>query len=437
VSITISGRPIPSDWKRPARFGYAVIILTFAVGGGWAATAQLGSAVVAPAVVAIETNIKVVQHLEGGIIGETLVRENQHVDQGQVVLRLSDVQARASLATVTNQLMAARVQEARLIAERDQRLSITLPADIEAKKDDPVVANAMADQTAAFNDRQQSLHGQIGILGSRIKGLNNQIDGLVIQEKSTKEQLVYIEQELVGLRQLLAAQLVPLARVLALERERARLEGVIGQSVAEEAKAQNQIGETKLNIQELLDKFQEEAAAGIVEVRQKIADLREKMASTTDIMHRQDIRAPVSGAVQDLKVYTVGQVIRPGESLMEIVPDESKLVVNARFATTDIDRVHRARQVEVRFPSFHARTTPVILGELASVSEDRLTDEATHQEYYLGVIAVDKLQIPEELRDRLRPGMPAEIIAPIGERTVFSYLISPLMESWHHSMREE
>ena len=113
MSITISGRPIPSDWKRPARFGYVVIILTFAVGGGWAATAQIGSAVVAPAVVAIETNIKVVQHLEGGIIGETLVRENQHVDQGQVVLRLSDIQARASLATVTNQLMAARVQEAR------------------------------------------------------------------------------------------------------------------------------------------------------------------------------------------------------------------------------------------------------------------------------------------------------------------------------------
>jgi HlyD family secretion protein len=414
-----------------------VIFLTFGVGGGWAAIAKINSAVVAQAFVSVETNSKVVQHLEGGIIGEILVTENQHVKQGDVVLRLSDVQAKASLATVRNQLVAVRVQEARLLAERDQLSAIELPADIQARMDDPIVAHAVVDQTTAFTDRRRSLQGQISVLETRIEGLKTEMQGLSIEEDSTKKQVAYIMQELVGLRELLASRLVPLPRVLSLERERTRLEGVIGRSIADQAKAQNTIGETQLDIEELRHKFQEETATGIVDVRQKIADLREKVAVTTDISSRIDIRSPVSGEVQGLKVYSVGQVIRAGEPLMEVVPDDEQLVVQAHFAPVDIDRVHRATKVEVRFPSFHSRTTPVILGTLASVSADRLVDETTHQPYYLGLVSVDKLQIPEELSDRLRAGMPAEVIAPLVDRSVLSYLISPLRDAWYRSLREE
>jgi HlyD family secretion protein len=437
MSITISDIPQSSDWRRPARLGYLVIFLTFGVGGAWAAIAKVNSAVVAPAFVSVETNSKVVQHLEGGIIGEILVMENQHVKAAQVVLRLSDIQAKASLAMVQNQLVAIRVQEARLLAERDQQPKIDLPADIRARMDDPVVAHAVTDQTATFQDRQRSLQGQISILESRIEGLKTEMRGLSIEADSTKQQVGYIEQELVGLHELLASHLVPLSRVLSLERERTRLQGIIGRSIADQAKAQNTIGETQLDIQELLHKFQEETATGIIDVRQKIADLREKMAVTTDIMSRIEIRSPVSGEVQDLKVYSVGQVIRAGEPLMEVIPDGEPLVVHAHFSPTDIDRLHRGSNVEVRFPSFHARTTPVILGTLASISADRLSDETTHQPYYLGLVSVNKLQIPEELRERLRPGMPAEVIAPLADRSVLSYLTSPLREAWETSMREK
>jgi HlyD family secretion protein len=437
VSITISHSPTASDWRRPARFGYFVIFLVFGIGGGWAAVAELGSAVVAPAFVEVESNSKTVQHLEGGIIGEILVTENQHVKADQVVLRLSDVQAKAQLTTVENQRIAARVEEARLVAERDQRPEIDLPPDVRSQMNNPVVEHAVADQTATFTDRQRSLQAQINILESRIEGFNTQIQGLVVEEVSDRAQVRYIGQELVGLRQLLAQQLVPLSRVLALEREGARLDGVIGRSISEQARAKNSIGEAELNIEGLRRKFQEETAANIVTVRQKIADLDEKKKVATDVLGRIDIRSPVSGEVQGLKVHSVGQVIRQGESLMEVVPDDDPLVVNARFSTIDIDRVHRTSKVEVRFPSFHARTTPVILGTLSSVSADRLTDETTHQPYYLGVVSVNKLDIPDDLRDRLRAGMPAEVIAPLAERSVLSYLLSPLKDAWHKSLREE
>jgi HlyD family secretion protein len=438
LSLTISGIPRSGDWRGPARLGYLVIFLTFGIGGGWAAIAKISSAVVAEAFVSVETNSKSVQHLEGGIIGQILVKEAQHVDQGQTVLRLSDIEARASLVTVQNQLVAARTQEARLLAERDQKSAIDLPDDIRVRMNtDPVVEHAVADQNTTFEDRQRSLRGQTNVLESRIQGYKTEIQGLMIEEDSTKGQLGYIRQELVGLHDLLSSHLVPLSRVLALERERTRLQGVIGRSIADQAKAQNAVGETELNIQQLRQKVQEETAAGIIDIRQKIADLHEKLTVTSDVMHRIDIRSPVSGQVQNLKIYAVGQVIRAGEPLMEVVPDEERLIVQARFSPIDIDRVQRATDVEVRFPSFHSRTTPTVLGTLASVSADRMTDETTHQPYYLGVVRVDKLQIPEELRERLRAGMPAEVIAPLGERSVLSYLISPLREAWRKSLREE
>jgi HlyD family secretion protein len=437
VSPAVADAPSVSDWRGPARLGYAVIFLTFVVGGTWAAFAKINSAVVAPAFVAIETNSKVIQHLEGGIIGEILVQENQYVEQDQVVLRLSDVQPKATMTSVQNQLLAAIVQEARLIAERDEKPRIEFPAEIRERIKDPVVANVASDQLATFQDRQRSLYGQISVLQARIQGLETEIRGLAIEEDSTRRQVAYVERELVGLHQLLSRHLVPMPRVLEMERERTRLEGVIGRQIADQAKARNAIGETRLNIEELRHKFQEETAAGILEIRQKIADLREKLSVSGDIMHRVDIRAPVSGHVQDLKVHGVGQVIRPGEALMEVVPDEEKLVIHANFAPNDIDRIHRASKIEVRFPAFHARTTPVIVGELASVSADRLTDETTHQPYYLGLVSVNKLDIPEDLRGRLRAGMPAEVIAPLADRSVLSYLISPLREAWHKSLREE
>jgi HlyD family secretion protein len=429
-------RPIATGWQRPALLGFLIIFLAFGVMGGWAAVAEIDGAVVAPGYVAIETSSKLVSHLEGGIIGEILVKEGQRVEQGQIVLRLSDIQAKATLDTYRDQLLAALAFEARLMAERDERQTIELPDELRANIANPVLQKIISDQMVQFDDRRRGLQSQSSILDARIDGLNTEIGGLRIEQGSTTEQVGYINQELVGLHELLASKLVPLGRVLSMERERTRLQGVIGRSIADQAQARNSIGETEMQKQELRHKFQEDVAASITDVRQKIADLREKEKIAQDVATRIDIRAPVSGTVQDLKINNVGQVIRPSEPLMEIVPDDESLIVRAHFAPNDIAYVHSDQKTEVRFPSFHSRSMPVILGNLASVSKDRLTDDATHQPYYLGLVLVGRLDIPEDMRPRLRAGMPAEVIVSAGRRTVLNYLISPLTESLRKALRE-
>jgi HlyD family secretion protein len=425
-----------ASWRPIALAGYTIIGLTFGVAGVWASVAELDKAVIAPGYVSTETNHKTVEHFEGGIVRRILVKEGEHVTEGQVLFRLQKVQAEATSEMIQNQLDSALALEARLIAERDHAAQITWPQQLIDRERDPTVAGVIIDQAKQFTERQASLNDQIKVLEARGEELGKEIDGIKIQKDSTEKQVVYINQELVGLRDLGAKKLVPLTRVYAMERERTRLEGVIGQSEAEIAKAQSSIGETKLQIEQLRQKFQEDVNASLLDVRQKIADFNNRSAVAKDVLNRNDIRAPRTGTVQNLKVSTIGQVIRPGEALLDIVPDGEPLVVEAQFSTTDVDNVHAGMRAEIRFPAFHSRTIPVMFGVLESVSHDRLLDELTHQYYFRGIISLSRADIPEEYRSRVRSGMPAEVIVSAGSRTVMNYLISPLTSSLRKSFRE-
>jgi HlyD family secretion protein len=426
-----------SEWRPVAFAGYTLIAMTFGVAGVWAAVAKLDKAVIATGFVETETNRKTVQHLEGGIVRQILIKEGDHVTEGQVLFHLEQVQAEANNESLSNQLDSALALEARLVAERDGAQEISWPKEFKDRLVEPTLSHTLDDQIHQFEERRGSLEGQKNVIESRIVQLHKEIDGISIEKSSTESQTTYINQELVGLRELAGKNLVPVTRVYAMERERTRLEGSVGRAVADIAKAESSIDEMNIQIQELTQKFQEEVASSLLDARQKIADLRERLSVSQDVVNRLAITAPRAGMVQNLKVFTIGQVLRGGEPLLDIVPDNDALVVHAEFSTTDIDNVFAGMTSEVRFPAFHSRTIPVMLGKIESISHDRLLDESTHQYYYLGLVSLNRADIPDEYRSRVRAGMPAEIIVSSGERTVLNYLVGPLSSSLRKTFREQ
>jgi len=431
---TSNASDIP-DWKRPAILGYLIVTVTFFVLGAWSAIAKLDSAVVASGVVALESNRKTVQHLEGGIIREILVREGQRVKQGDILFKVDPTQAQANFDLQQNQLYAALIQEVRLVAEREGAAEVTLSEELQEVRVHPTVARAIADQTKEFHDRRASLLGQIDLLEVKIGQYKIEIEGLVIQQKATEGQLRWIVEELADLRTLLERNLVQKSRVLALEREKSRLEGVVGRSTADQAKAQNGIGEAQLQIRQLRQKFLEEVNGHILETRQKIADLREKVRVAKDVFRRLVIAAPVSGTVQNLKFFTVGGVIKAGESLLEIVPERDRFIVQAHVSPHDTESLVPGMRAEIRFTAFRTNVLPLIMGHVESVSRDRLIDETTRQPYFLTQVVVE--DVPREVRERLMAGMPADVLLPTGERTVLDYLVRPLKNRINSALREK
>ena len=418
-----------TSWRRVAATGYVLIFLTFGVVGVWATVAKIDRAVAAPGVVAIETNRKTVQHLEGGIVRDILVKEGQSVDQGAVLFRLENVQAQANFRALENQLHLRLAVEARLVAERDQKAEITLPEETASSSDGGVDDHIVADEVAEFNKRRSSLQNQVDVLKSRIDQLGDEIHGAQLQKDATEHQVEYINKELIGLKQLSEKNLVPVTRVYAMERERERLQGSIGEAISNIAKSNEQVGEYNTQIQQLREKFQEDVAKSLVDIREKLSDVREKLVVAKDVFRRVEVVAPVSGTVQNLKVFTIGQVIRAGEPLLDIVPKNERLDIEVQFSPNDIDGVIVGQEAEVRFPAFHSRMIPLILGHLESVSRDRLVDETSKQAYYRGIVGLDTMKIPEEWRSRVKAGMPAEVIVASGERTVLSYFVSPLSQT--------
>ncbi len=275
------------SWHRVAVAGYVLIFVTFGVVGGWAAVTKIDRAVAAPGVVAIETNRKTVQHLEGGIVREILVKEGDAVSQGTILFRLDDVQGKANYREIESQLYTYLAMEARLIAERDQKAAITWPEELEKPESDGAFdSHITADAVAEFNKRRSSLQDQVAVLNSRIEQLGDEIRGTQLQKASAEGQIDFINKELIGLRELYEKQLVPATRVYAMERERERLQGVIGEAIANIAKSNGTVGEYNIQIEQLREKFQEDVAKSLVEVRAKLSEVRGKLAVAKDVFHR-------------------------------------------------------------------------------------------------------------------------------------------------------
>ncbi|WP_297506527.1 HlyD family type I secretion periplasmic adaptor subunit [uncultured Caulobacter sp.] len=428
----------PTDnFKGVARIGYAVIAFTFVGLLGWAAFAPLDSAVIANGVISAEGNRKTIQHLEGGMLRKILVREGQKVKAGQLLFELDPTQANAAAGITKSQYVTLKAMEARLLAERDQRATISFPAELTSQRGDPMVSRAIADEEAQFIERRQTIQGQTDLMNAQRDQYQSEIDGIDRQTQGLKDQLGYIQDELNDLRKIYDKGLVPRPRLLALEREQASLSGSIGRLTADRAKAVQGIGETQLKIRQIKQQFYQEVSQSIAETRVKLAEVSEKEVVASDQQRRINVVSPVNGTAQNLRFFTEGAVVRPAEPMVEIAPDDEAFVIQAHFAPTDVDNVRPGMATEVRLPSFHSRRIPILNGKIESLSRDRLSDPEGKVVYFLGIVRVDLKQLPPEFRSKVTAGMPAQVIVPTGERTVLQYLFSPLRDTLRTTMREE
>ena len=415
-----------------------VVVLVLVIGvGGWAATAVISGAVVASGSIVVDSNVKKVQHLTGGIVGELRVRDGDRVRAGDIVVRLDETVTRANLAIVTKGLDELTARKARLESERDGSDTIVFPAQLLAGAGDPDRAAAMDSERKLFNLRRTARNGQKAQLRERIAQLGEEITGLIAQQNSKAKEIALLERELAGVRELWKQNLVQLTRLTALEREAARLDGERGQLIAAAAQAKGKIAETTLQILQVDQDIASDVAKELREVDGKIGEFIERKVTAEDQLKRTDIRAPQDGTVFQLAVHTVGGVITAGDPIMLIVPDADNLSVEVKVNPQDIDQLQLNQKAILRFTAFNVRTTPEIEGTVTRISADTSTDQRTGQSYYIVRIAMAADQV-ERLGDvKLLPGMPVEAFVQTGDRTMFSYLMKPLHDQFVRAFREK
>lgn len=418
--------------------GYFIVFLTFGILGTWASFAKLDSAIFAPGTISLEGNRKVVQHFEGGIVQDIAVREADMVQEGDVLLRLSAVEARSNLRVIDTRMDVAKIMEARLLAERTMSDEINLPADLNPEDSSAAVQFAFKDQQDLFDDRRSILQSRLDILASRIEQTNNQITGLELQKSASDRRVENFTEMMVRMRSGQEQGLIQTNVLAQREDEMISIEASLGGIISEIAQAKNVINETEFEMLQIRQEYRERASNELEEVRAEIAELTQRQNIASDILKRTEIRAPGSGTIQNLKVHTINSVIRPGDVLMELVPEDEELVINARVSPQDVDNVVPGLSTEVRFTAFKTRLTPILLGNINSVSNDVITPENPQESpYYLARIEVNEADIPEEISGRLTAGMPADVIITTGERTVINYILSPLLDAVRKSLIEE
>jgi HlyD family secretion protein/epimerase transport system membrane fusion protein len=421
--------------RPPLLAGTAIATAFFAGFGGWAATAPLAGAAVAPAVVAPEGSRKTVQHLEGGIVREILVRDGSLVTAGQPLLQLDDTQARAEHAALLAQWRAAKAEEARLLAEQTGCDGPDFPAELlRAGNDDPDVARLLASEADRLTTRRAALRDQQSVLDERVAQAEAEIAGLEAEIASANRQLGLIVEELEVVQDLLRKGLERRPRLLALQRTQAQIQGTIGANRAAIARAGQEIAEARQQSRSLESTQAEQVATELAEAREKLAALGEKLRATADQLARTVVTAPVDGTVVNLKVKTTGGVIEPGQPILDLVPATAELLLEARVAPPDIDEVHTGLQAQVHLLAFKSRNLTRIEGLVREVSADRLEDPANHQPYYLARVAVDRATLPAGIT--MTAGMPADVMIVTGERTLLQYLLRPITDTLRRGLRE-
>ena len=421
--------------RGPARCGLLLIAAFVLVLVVWGFLVPLAGGAMAPGVVTPNQGIKTVQHLEGGIIGALRVHNGDIVKAGQPLVVIDDVQARAEHDALQQQLWSLLAKQARLSAESEQASQIEWPRQLQSS--DPHVRAVVDAQQKVFETRRKELATRESVLTKRIAQLRDQITGIQMEVKSSTTQLSLVDQELRAKKKLLKQGLVVKPVYLRLKRVKAQIEGQRGEYLAQIAQAQQQVGEAKLKILESKTERATRIAKTADKTRINLEDTIEKLRSNNDVIKRTVIRAPISGTIINCNFKTIGGVVRAGQPILQIVPANDSLVIDARVSPLDLKSVHKDLKAEVRFPEYSDLTTSRILGTVESISAGRLRDKYTHRPYYSARIDVNRKVLRRIApKVKLVPGMPVDVLIIAHHHTMFQYLFKPFLQVLRRSFHE-
>lgn len=440
-----SGTSGADDWKTKMPTGIRTPIVTglgivglFVFGFGiWGATVPISGAAVASGVVAASGLNQEINHLEGGLISKILVNEGQRIRQGDILFELDQTRAMSERDRVRNQLLGLRARLVRAVAERDDEGSLVFEPDLMEEAGNLGKVDDLRQQEKEFLNRLDRHRSELAVLGQRKQAILDEISGLEVQEQSEITKLEVIRDELAQKKSLLDRGLTPRSQYNALQRAEADSVGRIGSFSSSIARRKTALTETETEVLRLEARRREEAASQINNLRLEINDLEEQLRSRQDILERISIRAPADGVVVKLHKNTIGSVIQPGETIAEILPTNTELIIEAKVPPQDIDVVRQDQKANVRFVALNARTTPEVTAVVTYVSADRLVDPDTRAPYFLARLELTG-ELPEPLtRDQIYPGMPVDAFIGTGERTFFEYLARPISDSFSRAFREQ
>ncbi|MCA0907227.1 HlyD family type I secretion periplasmic adaptor subunit [Ruegeria marisrubri] len=431
-------KPVPV-WgiKIPALVGFLALGILVGGLGLWAVKTRLAGAIVSSGVIEVQSNRQVVEHPDGGVVGEIFVRDGDTVASGDLLLRLDDTFLSSEQTIVESQLFDLLARRARLEAERDGLTSEELAARLaEVQKEYDIDPDLIAGQQNLFDARLETLSKQDEQLRKQLVQIESEIAGTQAQLVSLRRQTELIAAELKDQQSLLSRGLTQNSRVLALQREEASLTGEIGKLEASVARLKGQIASTEIKIVELTATRREEAITTLRDVQAQVAELRERRLSLAERLARLEIRAPVSGTVYGSQVFALQSVIQPGEPMMYVVPQDTPLLVAARVDAIHVDQLHVGQSVALRFPAFNQRETPELEGQVNNVSADTFTDEKSGFTFYRAEVVLNDGEIDRLNGQELLPGMPVETLIKTDERTPLSYLVKPMADYFNRAFRE-
>jgi len=414
------------------------VILIIGLFGGflaWAALSTISGAVIASGTIKVEQGLKKIQHPTGGVISAINVKEGDAVETGDVLIRLDTQSAFAERAIYQEQLNALLARQARLLAERESRHFI--PSVIE-RADGGLIPHAIIQgEVSLFEARRVALLSQKQVLNERKIQFDSEIKGDTVQIDAKQKEIELLQLELKGVEDLYAANLASVARVMPLRRELARSQGDLKVLATQIAQFEAKIDEVNVQIASLDQERLSEVNRDLQDIEPRIAELENRQTIASDVLHRAELRAPASGFVSQLSVHTIGGVVQPGEVVMQIVPRDSPLTVEANISPKDIDQVHLGGKTTLRLTAFNRRVTPELIGSLTTIAADAIRDERTGQSSYPVNISIPYTELTKLSGAEILPGMNAEVYIETVQRSVLSYLLKPALDQFAQVFREK